>query len=441
MWNFKELRHGDVERNPHEAEFFRLTEPAESIVREVVQNSLDAQRIAENSIKVCFTFGEVERKYVKSYFEKLETHLVASNLLPSDYENPMISFLTIEDFGTTGLDGATGEDGSRPEKSNFFDFWWREGKSHKSGKEGGRWGLGKTTFHIASRIRSFWGLTVRQDDSRELLMGKALLKSHKTDNKNYDYYGYFTEKNNKPIQESQRIRDFKEKFMVNRNGESGLSIVIPFPDKEIKASSVMLSVIIHYFFPIMKGFLEVEIKESGNCMNLNAKNLMDIIQSQNWQGTSWEGVNVTELLQFINDSINTTDIIELGISDIESPEITEISFGEEIEEFKKFFNNNRLIALKVPAVIKGVKKESFSTYFEIFLKKYPQLKRSEEFYIRSGITIAGIKTLGNRPVRGMLVAEDAAITDFLGDAETPAHTEWNERTEGFKEKLHYSHNI
>ena len=49
-------------------------------------------------------------------------------------------------------------------KNNFYNFWWYEGKSEKKGKERGRWGLGKTTFHVASKIRLFFGLTVRQDD-------------------------------------------------------------------------------------------------------------------------------------------------------------------------------------------------------------------------------------------------------------------------------------
>jgi hypothetical protein len=37
MWNFNELRHGEVERYPHEAEIFRLEEPSEALVRWVKQ--------------------------------------------------------------------------------------------------------------------------------------------------------------------------------------------------------------------------------------------------------------------------------------------------------------------------------------------------------------------------------------------------------------------
>ena len=82
---------------------------------------------------------------MKNYFSgELERHLSACNFLPKDYaRSNRIKFITIEDSGTTGLDGATGEDGSSPEKgNNFYDFWWREGMSGKRGREAGRWGLG-----------------------------------------------------------------------------------------------------------------------------------------------------------------------------------------------------------------------------------------------------------------------------------------------------------
>lgn len=433
-WDFKELKPGEPERDPREAEFFRLTEPAEALVREFIQNSLDAKKW-ESTVRVRFAFGEIEKNKVRDYFDGLESHIQACNFLPPAYTNSdRVPYLTIEDFGTTGLDGDTGEDGYRPEKSNFFDFWWREGKSHKGGHEAGRWGLGKTTFHLASKIRSFWGLTVRQDDSRELLMGKALLRTHRVDSAVYHYYGYFTSEGYRPVKDKQHIRDFKKKFSVCRNSDFGFSLVIPLPDEDITASAVVQSVTIHYFYAIMKGFLEVEVRESDKCVILNTDNLMDIIQSQDWQGTSWEGVHVLELLQFVSSSIHATDVVEARIADALSPDITEDSFGYRIKELRDSFNLGNPVAFRIPVVIKEVNKEPSLTHFKVYLKKCLGLKRPEEFYIRSGITIVGIRTLGSRGVRGMLVAEDDIISTFLGDAETPAHTEWNERTEGFKGK-------
>jgi len=44
MWRFRTIEPGEPERNPRESEFFRLTEPDEAVIREFVQNSLDARR-------------------------------------------------------------------------------------------------------------------------------------------------------------------------------------------------------------------------------------------------------------------------------------------------------------------------------------------------------------------------------------------------------------
>ncbi|MBU0596637.1 hypothetical protein KKA94_00550 [Patescibacteria group bacterium] len=362
----------------------------------------------------------------------LESHLKACDLFQFPDNMKAISFLTIEDFNTTGLDGTTAEDGKRPpttELSNFYEFWWCEGASKKTGKEGGRWGLGKTTFHMASQLKSFWGLTVRQDDSRELLMGKALLKSHRIDDIVYPYEGYFKSGEGfSPIIDKDIVQKFKQNFAISRNNESGLSLVIPMPYNEIDSSSIVNYVIIHYAFAIFKGLLEVEIRREGECLNLNAGNLVDIAYSRDWKNTAWENVNVKELLQFLTDSIYNENIISLTVADNEKPEITKDSFGDKIDELKSSFNTGNLLSFKVPVVIKKINGTPSSTYFNIYLKKYPHLKQSEEFFVRSGITISDIKMLGNCPLRMLFLAEDSTISEFLGDAETPAHTHWNERT-------------
>lgn len=439
MWKFKCVEPGEPERDPHEPEFFRLPNPAEALVREVIQNSLDAKKSGTQTVSVRFYIGEVEKRNTKNYFSsELEQHLKACNFLPKDYARlNRIKFITIEDSGTTGLDGATGEDGSSPEKgNNFYDFWWREGMSGKRGREAGRWGLGKTTFHMASKLRLFFGLTLRQDDSRKLLMGKALLKTHSIDGARYKYYGYFKPGDDfKPFKDSSIIEDFKEKFSINRENDSGLSLVIPMPDDEVTDIAIMRSVIIHYFYAIMKGSLEVEIITSSGIQEyLTADSIVNRARTFKWDGTSWENVNVSELLQFISDSMHITDTNKLTITD-GSPDIMENSFGNKLETLRSTFNLGSILSFRVPVTInKIINGSRSSTFLKVHIRRYPQLKQAEEFYIRSGITIPEIHEMKGRPVRGILIAEDTPVTEFLGDCENPAHTKWKEGTEGFKEK-------
>lgn len=437
IWRFKKLSTGDPERDPHEVEFFTLTGISEAIVREFIQNSLDAK--CEPVAIIRITFEKTTKEAAERFFSNLEEHLKASNFNPTELSKEEVHFLTIEDFGTSGLDGATGEKGERPEgKNNFYNFWWYEGKSEKTGKERGRWGLGKTTFHVASRIRSFFGLTIRRDDNRKLLMGKALLKTHKINSDTFTYNGYFTNNGYIPISDENLLKQFSDSFALLRDGEPGLSLVIPFPHTEITPGEVLKSTIIHYFYPIINESLEILLRYDGKEEELNSRNFIEMASKQNWKGTSWENVNVNDLLNFVSASRQKFVSAELKIANPENPEITMESFQDHLDSLREKFNSGEIISLRVPVRIKEVNKESIDSYFDVFIQKKKDNSPADEYYVRSGITITDIKKISGFPVRSLFIAEDEAIAKFLGDAETPAHTNWNERTEGFAEKYEHA---
>lgn len=433
MWQFKTLSMGDPERDPHEAEFFNLSGIADAVVREFIQNSLDAK--CEGSSIIRITFENTTKEKSNVFFSNLETHLDAANFRFSGFDDNVVPYLAIEDFGTTGLDGATGEDGIRPDgKNNFYNFWWYEGKSEKTGKDRGRWGLGKTTFHVASHIRSFFGLTVRQDDQRKLLMGKALLKTHKIDSDTFTYNGYFTDNAYKPYSDVNLLKQFSESFALLRDGEPGFSLVIPFPHSEITPSEVLKSIIIHYFYPILNQSLEIMLRYDGKEEELKSGNLIEIASQLDWSGTIWEKVKVRDLLEFIDQARKNSISIQLKIDNPENPEINTDSFFDQLDSLREKFNNSEIISFRVPVQIEEVNKGKVISYFDVFVQKKQDNANADEYYIRSGITISDIKMIPGFPVRLLFIAEDGAIANFLGDAETPAHTDWKERTEGFSEK-------
>lgn len=436
MWRFKKIEPGMPERHPRESEFFRLTEPDEAVVREFIQNALDA-RYENETVGVRIYLGDTEQPRSFPYLDILVPHLCASDFdLPCD--SGKISFLTIEDFGTTGLNGDTGRS-----DSNFYNFWWREGISDKSGRSGGRWGLGKTTFHLVSQIRTFWGITMRRDDNRTLLMGKTLLKPHEIGHDVFDYAGYFCTDGWNPIEDNNVIREFKRDFNVKRNADPGLSIVIPFPVSEISLEGMVRSVLRHYFYAIIAGKLRVELCENGSePVVLDGNNLIEVIHSVNWKGTDWENIDVENMINFVRSAVyNTESRIELNVSDMGSPEITENSFSD-LEDLREKFRGGDVCHFRVPVEVRPMgQRTGMNTYISIHVQKILGLPRPMEFYVRSGILITDLKTLGNRPVFALLLADDEPVARFLGDCETPAHTNWNERTEGFKEKYENAVNL
>ncbi len=112
-WQFNTMRPSDKAREPIQGEFFStdaISNPGEALVREGIQNSLDARRNGEKvmvRIRVSGTVAAVPRTAVDSFLNGLDEHLKAPGNglreIPDDGEN--CSVLVFEDFGTTGLTG------------------------------------------------------------------------------------------------------------------------------------------------------------------------------------------------------------------------------------------------------------------------------------------------------------------------------------------------
>ena len=98
----------DRDRNPILGEFFTtesVEERADSIVRESIQNSLDAAITLETKVHVRFAFGVADFNG-NNFGEGLWEHVSAADTggyLKGLGEQKESRFLVVEDFGTTGL--------------------------------------------------------------------------------------------------------------------------------------------------------------------------------------------------------------------------------------------------------------------------------------------------------------------------------------------------
>ena len=448
MWNFRELSNGELEHYSRESEFFKAGNLSryESLVRESVQNSLDNKMNNGSPVLLRYSFDVGEKLFESHYLNDLTSHLKSARRISEDFNlDESTNILTIEDFNTTGLDGTINRnDLSDNQKSNYINFWLREGKSDKTGKQAGRWGLGKTVFHAASELQSFWGLTIRSDDSRELLLGKALIDPHSFNNKDYNYYGYFSEKNSAPIEEKSRLKDFKKVFGVTRNGEFGLSVVIPQPVKEINPETILGSAIVHYFYPISQGTLEIEVIDASSNIKikLDKNNLSELVKEYNWEDSIWKDRPMKKkLVEFIEQiqTIPKKDMIKLSVPN-DKPEINETSFGGKLTDIRSRYDENKFLWFHVPISIKPNGASEKLSYFYVYLLKDNLLEKPSEYYIRAGISILEIEKIKRLrlPLLALLSAEDLHLSSFLGDCETPAHTDWKENDEEFKEKYEHA---
>ena len=432
-WKFREIHPNEVETELTQRDQFHNDDVdlADALVRETIQNSLDASEDSNANVHVRFTLIDknqgLDKEWVKGLFEGLFPHFDKTEVPYDsvDFENP--SILTIEDFGTTGLTGAF----ASKDKGNFSDFWRRHGRSHKKGSRGGRWGLGKLVYSNSSELRTFFGLTIRNDDKKELLMGQSVLMTHNLNGKEYAPHAFFSEEKDDlfqvPVTDLQVTANFKNNMKLKRFDQPGLSIMIPFPAEELNAGSIMEVAIINYFFPILTRKLSLEISgeilDDTTIRELCNKYAADKIK------------DAEKLFDFI-EACHNTDSENMIIAKPDwrnDGRVAEDDFLEaDLEVLRQKFSKGEMVAVRFPIEIIKKDKSKQSSYFDTFLKSEDSVSAGRDLYVRGGITVPGEKKFGERRAFGALVAKDEPISGFLGDAENAAHTRWNPRAEKLK---------
>jgi hypothetical protein len=452
-WHFRSMDAGEVHVDPVHDEFFKAQDLADALVRESIQNSLDARIPRSRSpVRVRFRFASgtqaLHAEAVREYFDALDLHLDAAaktihTALPR-HDEP-VPYLLIEDFGTRGLTGdphvdpeleSEGDDRKDDKKNDFFYFWRNVGRSSKGEVDRGRWGLGKAVFTVASRIRTIFGITRRFDDGRSLLLGQSVLKTHVLDGQRIYPYGFFArfEKRNGlplPIEEPILLERFVDDFGVTRV-EPGLSIVVPyFRDDELSLERIAASVVQQYFYPILRDDLVVELVDGGRKQRI-ASDTIESLAANDGQTASLCAMTRWSLAQNDDTRIALTD---RGTA---APKWDEgVIEPEQLATLRERFAAGERLAFRVPLFVKRKRSRPASSWFDVYLERDESLRKPEQHFIRSLITIPDVRVSGDKATRALIVIEEPALSRFLGDAENPAHSDWSERAD--KIRTQYDH--
>lgn len=449
-WQFNTMRPSDKAREPIQGEFFAtdaISNPGEALVREGIQNSLDARCNDEKvmvRIRVSGVGSAVARSAVAPFLVGLDEHLRAPGNglrdIPADKDDCPV--LVFEDFGTTGLTGDPAE--WKPQsgsKNHFYHFFRAEGRSDKGEKDIGRWGVGKQVFPRSSRVNTVFGLTVRSDDRKKLLMGMAVLKSHDLNGTRYAPDGWLgcpADNGNEglvlPIEDLSFIDQFIIAFDIQRGDAPGLTIVVPWCDLDLTDENLVRAVLRGYFWPILRGQLEVwieapeiktildtnslesEIKKIGNDLEREISPLVDLAK--------WAG------------ALDEDDFIRLECPDPSrawqwSKALIPV---DSVDDLRQRFDKGDKIALRVPVVVREQNKEPRETFFDVFMFRDGSEQGGRPVFIREGIIIPDVRAPRTRGVRAIVSAQDGPIAAFLGDSENPAHTQWQHDGANFRGK-------
>lgn len=441
-WHFRAMDAGEVHVDPVHDEFFKAQDLADALVRESIQNSLDARDTRRRGpVRVRFRFASgscaLHPDAAREYFTGLETHLHAASkaihtALPREGE--AVPYLLIEDFGTRGLTGDPEVDpeleGEGEERKNdFFYFWRNVGRSNKGAVDRGRWGLGKAVFTVASRIRTIFGITRRADDERALLLGQSVLKTHVLDGERIDPYGFFARFERKsslplPIEDRILLDRFVDDFRVDRR-EPGLSIAVPhYRDDELTVDRVTASVVQQYFYPILRGDLTVEIVDGTQSRRI-AADTIDLFFAGD--------ASLGKLCALTRWSLQVDDSSRITLPEPGSgaPKWDDgVLPPAQLAELRERFAAGERLAFRVPVAVKRKpSRAARMSWFDVYLEPDETLRKGDQHFIRRGITIPEVKANNDKSVRALVVIDEQPLATFLGDAENPAHSDWSERAD------------
>lgn len=461
-WHFAKHHPDQAVRNPTGGEFFSddaVDRPAQALVREALQNSMDA-RVDEESVcvRIYLSGGRHALPAAKAeyWLGGAWPHLTAQgnglcNVPPAPKSCP---FIVVEDFGTTGLTGNPAESRIPADSSEnrFFAFFRAEGVSSKEGNRGGRWGIGKTIFLRSSMINTLLALTVRSDDQRSLLMGRTVLKHHCHQGCDFTPDGWYGLKQlpNQPVlpvDSSGEVQRFVQDFHLRREaGVAGLSVVIPYCDPQITLDDFHQAVLREYFYPILAGKLTVILHDASNesTARLDAENLREAIGCGAVRIDAGLCAAIDLAVWSLGDTTDR-DRITLNRAGESGPAewSSDLIPPNCLDDLARRYRGGERLAIRVPLRIHRTAGRGTDSWFDLYVQQDLEDRGHIPFYIRNGIIIPKVR---ERQVRGhrilaLLVVEDAGLGTPLGDAEPPSHTHWSAETEKFIGKYEYGRQL
>lgn len=209
------------------------------LVRESIQNSLDARSGNKKSVHVDFTVGDFVTNSLSKHLEGIE------KALNERFGFTTKKFLSVRDYNTEGLTGPMSQseltDGM--DEGNLISLVYDIMKAQNKEGAGGSWGLGKTTYYrlgiglviYYSRIKARNGeyeerlaINMVEDETSP----SSIIPGYKESKRlGIAWWGNeISENTTVPITNQNEIHEFLKIFDIDPyiNDETGTAIIIPF---------------------------------------------------------------------------------------------------------------------------------------------------------------------------------------------------------------------
>lgn len=408
----------------------------EILVRETLQNPLDA-RSSESIVRVEYKLVEVDlasSEFARSIFsDDWVKHFRAGGLIENDQRPTRMTFLVIEDFGTTGLEGCYTDSSREGSTENWNAFWFREGEGAKTARSNGGAGQGKITLFLASKLRSVFALTKRKSDNGELLFGCCRFRrNYKLDGdaRRWAREARWGSTSNpdelaRPILQIPMLDGMKKELGLSRSDEGGTTFMVPMPSDDITEVGLRNAVVNEFFFAINRGRLVVKV----GATTLDKNSLAVVADGMGKDCRLSKGYR--EFLAVTAEKTDAPATATAKDSWTREAKLVPGAFEEaELAALKEKFGKSELISVDFPIPVKKKQpKELSAAKFRVFLQQDENAEQSQELFVRQDLGIDGEKRLKAArtiaPVMALTFIQDPKLSDLLVAAEEPTHRNWN----------------
>ncbi len=394
-WHFSP-QEGGREDGPNDAMMQNFkSKPYQSLVREAVQNSLDAVLNLEKPVKVTIEVGSLDSTSYPNFFN-LKEHILScadyfnwnkeavkhyKNLADALDCNTIFGnnffYIKVSDYNTKGM-------WYDPLQSNspFYAFARAGGVSSKEGQgSGGSFGFGKSAYFQLSNISSIL-ISTMTEKNQHVFEGVSWLCTHNYKGQKVASVGYYDNNNGKPIENEKEIPD------AFFRGEYGTDFYILGFDvknqeqiEETKAEMIK-EAIRSFWYAIYFGKLEIKIL----------------------------GVNITKdtLERYMNDYFpETVDNTRKGNNYNPHPYYIAVKDSDSNKKCFRFDN-----------------KMSILGDVTVFLYKCKDANDKVIYMRKPLMTVFGQKHRTNYGFYGVFVCTNHKGDSILRNMENPAHDEW-----------------
>lgn len=392
-WHFEEQK-GGREDGPNNAMMQNFkANPYKSLVREVIQNSLDAVYNHDEPVKVEFSFSSLTDSNFKNFFE-LEKHIKEcrnyfntpkANELYSEMEKCFsrqsikkgIGYIRISDYNTKGM-----HYDPNSSDSPFYAFARSAGVSAKTDQEsGGSFGFGKSAYFQLSPISTIIVSTMTPKGEFNF-EGVSWLCTHRYNGIKVNSVGYYDNNGGYPVNEPSNI---PPRFSRTEPGTTFFLLGFRMEDKDEAIKEMIKEVLRSFWYAVFQNKLEVTIGE----IVINRENLDEYMS------------------KYFDNDIDDTQ---------KSGHLNPRAYYKAVKEAESGNLKARHFRESIPLLGEC----------SIYLIKADCSKDKMIYMRRPLMLVYGKRTQTSYGVFGLFVCENKRGDEILRELENPAHDEWKQ---------------